>query len=99
MSKRIVLHQTIHVGCQCHNKSSKKQSKKEEIKKKFIPRRPYNVRGRAQKKVNNVGRVIAGGADPLNWVNPLPEMRMIESKAERTLNIKPKANMRGGRMF
>ena len=80
-------------------KIAKKKDKKAEIKKKFIPKRPYNVRGRAQKKVDSVGRVVAGGADPLNWVNPLPEMRKIESKAERTLNIKPKANMRGGRMF
>ena len=103
LSKRKVLHQTLHVGCKCHgDKTSKSKSSKREVVKKFVPRRPYNVRGRAKNKASNVSRVVSAGADPLAWsrASVLPEMRKIESKAERTLNIKPdRQRFRGGKMF
>ena len=56
---------------------------------------------RAKGKAKNVGKVVSRGYDPMAWLNPLPEMKKIESKAERTLQMVPerKGNFRGGKMF
>tara|TARA_B100000949_G_C14078423_1_gene364783 strand:+ start:50 stop:376 length:327 start_codon:yes stop_codon:yes gene_type:complete len=106
LTKRAILHQTIHIGCKCHaskaNSGSKANSHvKEKTEKKFVPRRPYNIKARAKKRANNVGRVVSTGYDPLAWLNPLPEMKKIESKAERTLQMRlpERRNFRGGKMF
>ena len=105
LTKRKVLHQTLHIGCNCHgsNISKPKTKSKSEVVKKFVPRRPYNVGGKAKNRASTVGRVVSAGADPLAWsrTSVLPEMRKIESMAERTLNIRPpdRQNLRGGKMF
>ncbi len=101
LTKRAVLHQTIHIGCKCHGSRAKPKAKTAKTEKKFVPRRPYNVKMRAKGKAKNVGKVVSRGYDPMAWLNPLPEMKKIESKAERTLQMMPerKGNFRGGKMF
>tara|TARA_Y100000296_G_C4998700_1_gene169052 strand:- start:212 stop:517 length:306 start_codon:yes stop_codon:yes gene_type:complete len=98
MTKAAILHETLHIGCKCHGQSGRGKQRKAipkiSIKKEFVPKKKYSKRDRAKTSIRHIG----SRTDPLSWLTPLPEMKKVETQADKIKNMNFRKNgITGGR--